>query len=366
VNKKSGSSTVLSPEIRLSLPRAGEALTLSDISTMAPGGVVFSKTGLGGAGGSGAYLLYHADIPIYSNLPSENTMTHKAAAGYIYNGNRVSIGVSDEFVRSYDETLTGIQASPLAVDKFKSNLLDVYGSYDTGNRFKLMIDYSHFLVDYDAAGTGFRNLGDDSVAGYVFYKIRPKTSLFVEYDFIDISHTDDSALDSREHNISVGIQWDLTAKSKGVVSAGYGIKDMAGQGGSFKNYIFQAQISHQLTSKNDITFSAYRMTEETDYLQTLFLVSTGIKADYNHRLTTKISASAGLGYERDDYEGAFSFGGVTKQRRDTAYDADLSLRYEFKRWLKADIGYTFRRMNSNFGQFEYSSNTLFIRLMTAI
>jgi hypothetical protein len=367
-NKKSGSSTVVTPEVWILLPRTEERPPqIEDISTSAPGGLILSRVRPEVSRRYEAFLLYHADVPLYSNLPSSNTITQRLAGRFIYNGNRVFGDLSDQFVRSYDIKGTGNVSDPVEVDKYWSNLVDGSISYDTHNRFRLMLDYSNFLLRYDDTANDFRDRIDNALAGYVFYQIQPKTALFAEYDFIDITHDRDSSFDSREHNIFGGIQWDITAKSKGTVKAGYGIKDFTNIDTTSRNYIFEAQITHHLSSKNTLILKAYRQTDESDFEQTSFIITDSAKAEYLHRITARFTGAAGFAYTRETYEGGdFTLDGVTQQRKDSVYDAILSLRYQFERRLQADIGYDYTRNDSNFSDFSYTSNTFFFRLTGSI
>jgi hypothetical protein len=367
-NRRSGSSTVLSPEVWILLPHTEQQIPrIEDISTRAPGGLILSREKPEVSRRYEAFLLYHADIPLNSSLPSENTVSHRAAGGFIYSGNRVFASVLDQFERSYDIKGTGVPSDPIEVDKYKSNLLDAGISYDTMNRFRLMLDYSNFLLRYDDPSNDFQDRLDNGLAGYVFYQIQPKTALFLEYDFIDIAHDKDKTLDSREHNLFGGVQWDITAKSKGIVKAGYGIKDFVNVDTNSKNYIFEAQIAHHFSSRNSLNLDAYRKTDETDFLQAAYSVTDGVKGEYLHRLTARLTASAGLGYKRETYKGGdFTLDGVTEQRKDNVYDATLSLGYQFKKWLESDIGYEFTNRDSNFSDFSYRSNTMFFRIRGVI
>jgi hypothetical protein len=40
----------------------------------------------------------------------------------------------------------------------------------------------------------------------------------------------------------------------------------------------------------------------------------------------------------------------------------LALQYKFKEWLEMDTGYLSGRRNSSFPEFDYTSNTLFLRI----
>ncbi len=367
-NKKSGSSTVLSPEVWILLPHTEqEPPGIQSISTGAAGGMTLSRLKPEVSRRYEAYLLYHADIPLYSNLPAAKTIIHNVLGGFIYNGNRVYLNVGDQFTRSYDVKVTGVPSDPVEVDKYKTNLFSATAAYDTGNRVSFRVDYSNFLLNYDETANDFMARMDNSVAGYLFYKVKPKTALFLEYAFVDIAHGKDGSFDSMDHDIFGGIQWDITAKSRGTIKAGYGIKDFSNRDTRWSSYIFEAQIEQRLSSKNTLAFTAYRQTDETDFVQTSFVVADGAKAELRHLLTARMSASAAAEYTRESYEGgSFTSGGVTGQRRDNIYQGELSFRYEFKKWLQADIGYTLTKRDSNFTDFGYTANSLYFRIMTGI
>jgi polysaccharide biosynthesis protein VpsM len=360
-NKKSDFSTILTPEIWLQLPAVNERPKEVEFgSTYAPGGLVLSRFTPETLRKFNASIDYRTDIPLTSvNSPSDNTLTHNLTGNLSYHGNRISLDMIDQFQRSYE---TGVSSIPNQVDRFYSNLFNPIVSWDVGSRLKLQFRYSNYYLDYDAEGNGFRNRIDNGFDEYLFYKLTPKTSAFIEYDFTDVSYMSDATLNSRENNFYGGVQWDITAKSSGSIKAGYGIKDFDTISNSTNNFIFQAQLNHRFTPKTSLAFAVYRETDETDIVSTYFILSTGATLNYQQLITSKITGSIDLEYINEKYNGDLTFGGQTNAREDNVYQAGLRLQYEFRRWLKTSIGYTYLTRISNFPGFSFSGNTLFFTI----
>jgi hypothetical protein len=82
------------------------------------------------------------------------------------------------------------------------------------------------------------------VSGYIFFKFLPKTAFFTEYEFLDVKYEKDTAFNSREHHYFGGIQWDITAKSKGSIKAGYGMKDFIDSDiKTSKDFVLEARLT---------------------------------------------------------------------------------------------------------------------------
>ncbi len=363
--KKSDFSTVYSPEFWVSAPRLNQRPEgLGGISPQSSGGLLIGRGPYDMSRRYQAYLHYRADIPEYSkNSPSGNTTVHTAEGGFTYNlASGISLDLRDTFTRSYETVDTAALTQAGEVDRYKGNLFYLLASYDTGNRFRVRFDYSNFLLRYDAQRNFPRNRTDNSFSGYLYYKLKPKTSLFVQYSFVDVGHEEDTSLDSTEHNVYGGIEWDVTAKSKGSVKAGYGTKDLSNSGIRNDIIIFEAKVDHRFTPKTSLGLTAFRKTDETNIPSTYFVLTQGVSAEYQQLLTARITGLATLSYTNEKYGADLTIGGNTAERRDNIYQASVGFQYEFRKWLKAGIVYVFTKDDSTFPEFDYSSNTLFFRI----
>lgn len=229
-------------------------------------------------------------------------------------------------------------------------------------RFRLRFDYSLFSVNYDDERNNFRDRNDNSIYGYVFYKFQPKTALFIEYAYLD----KDETLNSREQHYFAGIQWDATAKSKGSIKAGYGVKEFSFDNEEDSNFIVEIQIDYKFTPKTSLLLRASRRTTETNIATTDFILSNTFEAEYIQKVTGKITSDIKLVYENDNYKGALTFGGETKEREDNYFSGMFSIQYDFREWPKTAIGFLHTRRDSNFYSFDYKTNSIFFRITSAL
>ncbi len=358
-DKKDDLMMVITPGVWVSLPRVKQRLLNIRTDNISPGGLELSLFKERFPRRYQTYLLYKADIEQFKRYSSENTVNHRVDGLFQYNfRGGLSIDLIDQFQKSHDIRGTGVTTE---LDKFSSNLVNLLLVYDLSEKLKLRAEYSNFLVDYDESRNDFRDRVDNGLTGYLFYRFMPKTSFFVQYEFLDIDYDEDTVSDSKEHHLFAGIQWDITAKSKGRFKAGYGDKDFS-TGGDAKDFIFELQVDHQFTPKTSLKLAATRRTNETTISISDYLLSTAVRAEYLQRFTGKITGSLGLGYRNDSYRGELTFGGVTDERDDDIYNASLAFQYEFKDWLKADLGYIYTKRDSNFPDFDFTNNTLFFRI----
>lgn len=364
-DKKSDFYTRLSPGIWLAFPWIKEAGVSSQTDTGSPGGLLHSRFPARYPGHIKTYLIYQADIERYTRNRSEDTTGHFLEGMVQYNfRNGLSIDVSDQFKKSYNERGTGAW---FGLDKFISNYFSTVLSYEVGDRGMLRLDYTKYGLHYTASRNDFRDRSDNAVSGYIFYKLRPRLAVFGEYDYIDLNYVGDTLSGSREHHIFGGFRWDITAKSRGSVKVGYGIKDFEDTAvKSNNNLLFEAQLDHKFNTKTSVLLVASRKTNESDVAQANAIVSDSINATLTKRLATRLNGAIDLSYSNDNYQNDVTFGIETKQLRNQYYKAGVTLQYEFREWLKFDTGYMHSQRGSNFPIFNYKNNTIFFRITGSI
>ena len=360
-NKISDFITILSPGIWFTAPHVYEKLLNIDTSNIAPGGFSLSRYKPETFKRYQTYLFYNADIEQFARDSSQNAVSHKAEGFFQYNlRGGLTLEVLDQFIMSHDNRATVLTNE---LDKFRDNLTSFTGMYDVSDRLQFRVDYSHFIVDYLADRNDFRNRNDNALSGYVFYRFRPKASLFAEYELIDIQYNKDILSNSREHHFFGGIQWDITAKSKGSIKAGYGKKEFTRSGiGDSDDFILEAQIDHKLTPKTSLLLKASRRTNETNISTTNFIISDSVGVEYLHRLTAKIMAEVNLEYTHDKYNGDVTLNGETGRLSDHYFSGAFALQYKLREWLETDAGYIYARRSSDFSDFDYITNIIFIRI----
>jgi hypothetical protein len=359
-NKKSDFTTVISPGIYLALPGMKERINPIETFNMAPGGEALTRFNVQYPRRFQSYLYYRADIEQYFESHSLNYTSHTVEGVLQYNmRGGLSLEVDDQFVKSRTQRGTGFS---FELDKFYGNLFLASAKYEISDKTLVRLDYSNYYLNFIAAENDFRNRDDNAISAYVFYKMWPKTSIFAEYDFVDISYNKNVMPNSTEHHIFAGLKWDMTDKTKCSVKAGYGIKDFSNSStGSHGDIYLELQLDHKFSPKTTLMLTASRKTDETDVSQASYIVANTIAATCLHRFTTKITGSLDLSYTNEKYKGAVTFDGVTKELNDQFWRAGGALQYEFKDWLKFVAGYVFSDRVSNISALSYINNMVYIR-----
>ena len=363
VDKKSDFVTALTPGVWLAVPGINQKILSVSSSNTAPGGYRLSRSSENFFRRYQVYLLYAADIEYFSKYNSQNFTGHRIEGLFQYNlRGGLTFEFVDQYLISHDIIGTGIRTSD-ELDEFHTNLANPRLIYNTGKRWWFMVDYANFYVKYNEQRNAFRQRDDNAVSAYVFFRLQPKTSAFFQYQYIDINYRDDILSNSDEHNFYGGIAWDITAKSKGAIKAGYGTKDFADDTiENAKNFRLELQVNHRFTPKTSIMLNAWRRTDETNISTTDYILAHGIEFGYNQQFTGRLTGNARLSYIHDHYKGDLTYDWVTQERKDSYYIGTVSLFYRFREWVGAGIGYTWTKRDSNFPSFEYTSNMLWFNL----
>ena len=365
-NKKSDFTTILSPVIWIVFPYSSQNIAPMSLSLRSPGGSLLTRQWPDSILHYQASLYYRTDIPltsssgglVYGKVPAQ-TLNGKL----LLLGNRFSLLAEDQYEFSHLEQEAGIVTTQGAQDRYNSNLLNVSLSYASRNRLVFQVGYSHFITNYKSDFDIFRDRQDDGLSASVLYKLSPKMGLIAEYRYLNIAYDKTSELDSNEQYFMGGISWNITAKSRGLLKAGYGIKNFDNSLGSFGNFSLEAQLDYRFTPKTSLTFNAYRKTSETNVMGMAFSLTNGLNVTFSHLLTSKLNSSAGFIIMDDHYKNGTK---LTESIDSRLYQVNLALQYSFKRWLKGGIGYAYTIKNSSMSELEYRSNTFYFNITSGI
>ncbi|MCL4477415.1 MAG: outer membrane beta-barrel protein [Nitrospirae bacterium] len=329
---KSDFSTVITPGVQIIFPRVKKKYHLE--------------------------LIYQADLERFNTFKSENANNHKAVGKFeVKFPGGLELAVSDEFIRNHDPRGINIGQE---LDFFRTNLASASAAYNLSDRFKVRLDYSNYLVDYEAGRNDFRNRTDNTLAGYVYYRLTPKTSAFVEYEYLVIDFKTSEEFDSKEHHLYGGITWDVTGKTKGTVKGGYEVKKFQDPSiERFKGFIMELIVDHNFTPRHSIKIKGIRRTNETNVFGTSFFITTGASIEYFQKFTGKITGTADISYGRDSYHGDFP-------RRDNTWQTGIGLIYQLKKWLRTEAKYSYTKRDSSEHDFNYRNNTYYLKVVASL
>jgi len=354
--------SVISPGFQVMLPGSDQKAADIETATTTPGGLVFGRFDDAGFRRFRAHLGYTPSFELYSADSDENTTTHSAQGSVQFNlKGGLSFDITSRYISAYDQNRANISTQ---TDQFSSLLLNMTAGYAATEKFRFRVDYANFAVDYRQTDNGFRDRTDNAFSGFVFFKIRPKTALFVQYHHIDMEY--DVQTDQRDGAIEeylLGMTWDLTAKTRGNLSAGFGTREYQDRDlDEAERITFQANLSYLFSPKTQIAINGYHRNEESVYTDFGYTLTTGASVSYTQTLTHKISFDLDFSYRRDDYKDRLDQTTGTGDAKEEFYTVSPSLSYAVNRWLIASMAYEHRDNSSDFEDNAYTGNTYMVKI----
>ncbi len=352
--------TVVTPGLWLAFPGQLKPAAPLNTDTTSAGGLTMSRFGEDDDRPFQAFLNYEAAIKSNKNFSSEDITTHMLHGllrGTLTSG--LSLELADVFNKNHDAYATG---SSVGQNEFTSNLIGLKADIPIGERFKLRLAYSNFLVDYDTIANNFRDRSDNSVTGYLYYALSQKTKLFTQYSFLDVGYDNNVTSDNTQQHVYMGIDYSISEKVQAMVKLGYGSQDRDGALDGREDFIYEVQADYQFTQKNNLNIAVLRKLKESDAVGTNGILGSSFYATFSQMLGQRLVASAVAGWSRDEYDGLTTVGIKTAEREDDYLTLSLSLGYAMQKWFEISGGYNYVQRDSNFNNFDYDSNGLFINL----
>jgi len=352
-NTKSDFITTIAPGVWLAFPANREKLLSIDTRTTSPGGLQLSRIKPEATRRYQSYFLYSPEFLLYSSNSSLDHVNHRAEGLFQYNLNSgLSFDIIDLFHDRENISGNGISDT---LYRYQDNLLDLITTYEThSGKFKFELDYSNYDINYDDIAVSYRNRNDNSFGISAFYKFWPKTSLFVQYNFSDIDFDGGTSTDSIENRYYAGVNWDITAKTRGTLKLGYIQKDFDAPAiQDQEGFSVELQTQHNLTPKRALQISGFRKFNESDFGDASTFLSTGIDIALLQRFTEKWSGTFEVLFERNEYKGF--------DRTDDLFGIGPAIRFEPRKWLIFDLGYYYYLNDSNVRTYDYDANQVYFR-----
>jgi hypothetical protein len=352
-NTKSDFITTIAPGIWLAFPPNREKLLSIDTTTTSPGGLNLSRIKPEATRRYQSYFLYSPEFVQYSDHSTHNHANHRVEGLLQYNFNSgLSFDLIDLFHDREEIAGNGITDT---LYQHQDNLLDFITTYDApSGKFKLQFSYSNYDISYKDDAVNYRDRNDNSFGISVFHKFWPRTSLFVEYNYSDINFDEGAANDSVENRYYAGVNWEMTAKTRGTLKLGYTDKDFdLPTAEDQDDFSVELQTQVNLTPKRSLQINGYRKFHESDMANASSYLSTGVDIGLMQRFTEKWSGTLNAFYEDNKYNGI--------DRNDDSYGWGPAIRFEPKKWLIFDLGYQYHMNNSSVTFFDYEVHQVFLR-----
>ena len=364
-NEISDYAGVLSPGIWIAVPGVKEQRQLLNTSTLTPGGLGLVEDRGEEFRRFRGFLHYGAALTRYQEEEDNDTDDQRVDALLQFGlPGGLTFDLLDVYLDGHDERGEGAFGE---LDTYKSNLAGARVTYDIGSRFRLRGEYGHFTVAYDEDDQSYLDRADDKVAAYLYYKLSGRSTVFAEYDFVDIGYDSTPEYDSTESTGWGGFRWRLSDKTMGEIKLGYLNKDYdradledAG------DLVVKGWLDYEWTDKSRFRLTASRMTEEPDANTSQAATTDQVRLAFIHDLTAKIKGRIEAGYGQTDYDGPYTYQGVTGERDDDKYTGRLGLDYQIQDWLGTKLEYTYLDRESSFSDLSYTDNRVVLSLSLAM
>ena len=365
-NEKSDAVLTVSPGIWLALPAIRQQLLRVETLNTAPGGLAVSRFRTVSDRRFQGYALYRGDFERHNKYSDADTNDQRGEALIQYNASSgFSLEVADVYLKNHDAYSTG-DAGAGQLDKFKSNWLNPSIGYQLGPKTRLRLDYTLYVLNYDAARRSYRDRKDQVWSGYVFYRFGAKTSAFLNYEFINVNYDTDQSLDNHQNLLFAGLQWKATDKTRGRFKLGYGKVKFKPTSETKNFFAVELQQNYQLTAKTSVSLLATRRVSQSDTQGVRGVLTNRIRLGYNQNFTAKLTGRAVAYYYHDKYDGTITVGTQTAERTDKFYGGELALGVAPRRWLNLSAGYAYQERSSNFNSRNYRNHTVFLNATAAL
>jgi hypothetical protein len=236
-----------------------------------------------------------------------------------------------------------------------------YGAPGARGRLEVNGGYTTRVYQTNRESTAANDHDTGILGGTLFWRVAPKTQLLFQGEWRPIDYDQPtSTLDSDETRYYVGARWDATAATSGTAKFGVLKKDFRSDDREdFTTTSWDVGVRWSPLTYSVFDLNTTRQTEESTGLGDT-IVSTRTLLTWTHSWSRRVRSQVLVGWTNDDYRGE----GVT--RDDDTGSLGLRLYYQFRRWLRFGVEYTYTDRNSNDPVFDYQRNAFSLTLSATL
>jgi len=319
-----------------------------------------------------AYVLGALDFKYYSEDSELNDYDANVEGFFKFNlRSGLSFQIIDHYTRGQDRFDIGNFIGVESLRRYYSNIAIADITWDITEKIGLKVDYSNFFLDYKEADDAFLNRTDNALSAYGIFTFSPKTSIFLEYRYIDVSYDTDTVKDNDQDFIYGGVKWIASTKTAVRFKAGYQqreykdkIANTISENSDNSNndgLAFELDVQYKITEKTGLSLGVHHEIDETDSVGALDKRILGGTLRYNQEFAEDFIGMIDATYENADYNQV-----IGDKRDDDRYIIRPALQYVFSDWLMAELAYSWEQRKSTDEIYEYDTNTVSFSLNSAL
>jgi len=319
---------------------------------------------------------YQADVNWFSTNSNTN-YTNQLVGGAVnldFPGGLL-FNVSDNYLDANipRKAKTGDNSSsdPYRQLPYTSNDLKFMGKYRFVDRWAVEARYNNYDYayknSYDQAGSYNRDL----YGGSLYYRFTSKVDALLDYNYSKTDYKTTFTSNNKLQSYYLGLSFDPTSKLRGVLKLGLDQIDfdtnVAGRNNSFSGFATLIDLTYALSRYDGLTLKGIRAIQ-LDIDSNAPFTTTDFSLWYKHLFAwnEKVNLNANVGYGTSEFEqGTMDIDGTVKIRNDKRYYAGVGIGYALLRWLIFGIYYSYTDNDSNFLNYKYKENKIWLSVTAA-
>lgn len=294
----------------------------------------------------------------YWGSPNDNYTNYSAVgnADLIFDG-RTGLKLTGEFRHASDPI--GYTDRPITKTPDQYNNYGVAGVFRygaQGAQGRIEIDGGAFARRYTNhhETTDASNRNTWRAGGTFYWRVMPRTEVLVQARHTRYNYTDDSdpgpTQSSGENRYYVGVKWEATAATTGILKLGYLTKNF--DSSTIKDYStfsWEGGIRWSPRTYSIFDLTTAKFTQEATGVGSA-IVTSRYGLVWNHAWNSRVRTQALANYQKDDFLDA------SPPRLDKTYNLGGRINYDFRRWLILGAEYLYTDRNSSLGVYDYKRN----------
>lgn len=284
--------------------------------------------------------------------PDDYTDYRLAGTGEFVLSSRMGLRLGAEYNKGHDprgSTDRGVAGVPDLYRNSGVGGLFAFGGNQARGRFEFEASSFDKRYTNNRATTVASDRNTGSFTGRFFGRFTEKTSFLVEAraDKLDYKAST-SLLDSNERYYLVGVTWEATAATTGIIKVGQIRKDFASNSiRDFSGTGWDATVQWAPVSYSRLAFNTSKNFGESTGVGD-FILSKRYGATWTHDWNSRFSSIANLNRANDDF--------VNGGRSDSTTSIGFKLNYKVQRWLTIGGEYSNADRDSSNSNFRYKKN----------
>lgn len=293
------------------------------------------------------YLSYESDFYRYNKLKSENSDNQEILGGFDFVSMNLYGNIQDSYIST--SNINGILfTNRVERTIHEPSLLLGYNL----NSLSLETKIQDEIKRYDSILYSFNDHDKKSIIGRILMDIFEKNKLYLEYNYSKLEYKLSGRRSGNYNQAGIGVKGNITPKLTGNIFGGYQNREYDDNSQSFKNAIFDIDITMNFLKNRSLNLNYLRTANESIILGETYYEINRIVLDFKTKIYYNYSIVVGGFYEKNDFPLPTRFG----TRKDDVKKVYLNAGYEFKQRYSMQVEWDYMRRDSNFENRDYKDN----------